>query len=189
MTAILRAIGRAKIPIAYSSGFHPHPKISFGPALSAGVEGLNEFFDMELKCIANTSDIVNRMNSALPNGINVLSTVSIPINEISLNEFISCYEYEIVIDKSMKKQINFFMSQKSCLVSRDNRTVDIRPLVKKAVTKDSTMKLILIDTDKAKARLHEILKVMLQKTTDEIQAILIKRIGIYGYNKAKQICL
>jgi radical SAM-linked protein len=44
-----RAIRRAQIEVAYSEGFNPHPKISFGPPLPVGVEGQREFVDIDLK--------------------------------------------------------------------------------------------------------------------------------------------
>ncbi len=43
---IERALRRANIPFSYTEGFHPTPRISFGPALPVGVEGLREYFDM-----------------------------------------------------------------------------------------------------------------------------------------------
>ena len=51
MTVMFRALRRAQIPVAYSAGFHPHPTISFGPALAVGVEGLKEYFDVELTAL------------------------------------------------------------------------------------------------------------------------------------------
>jgi len=71
MTALLRAIRRAKVPLTYSKGMHPHPKISFGPALPVGVEGTNEYFDIELPgvnphCFASPLEIVKRFQGLSP---------------------------------------------------------------------------------------------------------------------------
>jgi radical SAM-linked protein len=44
-----RALRRAEIAVAFSQGFNPHPKISFGPPLAVGVEGLAEYVDVELR--------------------------------------------------------------------------------------------------------------------------------------------
>ena len=46
--AIERALRRAKLPVAYSEGFNPHMKLSFGPALSVGVASDAEYVDVEL---------------------------------------------------------------------------------------------------------------------------------------------
>jgi radical SAM-linked protein len=47
MTLFHRAAVRAGVAIAFSQGFNPHPKISFGPALPVGMESESEYLDME----------------------------------------------------------------------------------------------------------------------------------------------
>ena len=106
MTSILRAARRADIPVSYSAGFHPHPKVSFGPALASGIEGLNEFFDIEISAFINATDFMNRLNSKLPQGIKALNAASIPLNAEALNNRISGYKYEIIIDESDVEHIN-----------------------------------------------------------------------------------
>jgi radical SAM family uncharacterized protein/radical SAM-linked protein len=190
MTALIRALRRAKIPVAYSTGFHPHPIIAFGPALAVGVEGLNEYFDIELMVLMGIPDFIKAVNSELPEGLEIHDAFLIPRNEHPLNDFISRYQYEVIIDKETDKQINSFMSRQECLVLRENganpsaaRTVDIRPMVEKAEVKGTTLHLMLVDKDSAKVRLYEVLKEMLQRPVEEIHLATIKRICLYGYNK------
>jgi radical SAM family uncharacterized protein/radical SAM-linked protein len=184
MLSILRALRRAEIPVAYSAGFHPHPKISFGPALAAGVEGLNEFFDVEIPLIISPSDFTEKLNAELPEGLRVLNATLISKKERALNDLFSSYEYEITIDNSLENNINSFMCRKICHVERKNKTVDIRPMVEKAEIKGNTLHLFLSDTDKVKVRLYELLKEMLQKGLEEVQALHVKRTALYGYNTA-----
>ena len=47
MTLFHRSCLRAGIPVAFSQGFNPHPKIAFGPALSVGIESEAEYLDLE----------------------------------------------------------------------------------------------------------------------------------------------
>ncbi|GBD97180.1 MAG TPA: TIGR03960 family B12-binding radical SAM protein [Nitrospirae bacterium] len=183
MTSILRAARRANIPVSYSAGFHPHPKVSFGPALASGIEGLNEFFDIEISAFINAADFLNRFNSELPQGIKALNAASIPLNAEALNSRISSYEYEIIIDGPDVEHINSFIARQSCPVAREKKTVDIRPMVEKVEIHGNRLHLIVADTDSAKVRLYEILKEMLQKTSEEIESSMIKRIELYGYNK------
>ncbi|MBI5097923.1 MAG: TIGR03960 family B12-binding radical SAM protein [Nitrospirae bacterium] len=194
MTAILRALRRAQIPVAYTTGFHPHPKISFGPALASGVEGLNEYFDIELTALLDTSDFLRMMNACLPEGLKVHEACLISPEERSLNDLISRYEYEITIEKETYNHINSFMGKQHCLVSREDKnrgdfsrpfsgpSVDIRPMAEKAEITGNTLNLLLVDTDRAKVRLYEILKEMLQRPVEEIQATMIKRVRLFGYN-------
>ena len=192
ITAILRAIRRAKIPLVYSEGFHPHPKISFGPALPVGVEGINEHFDIELPisinavprlwCEANSTDLLFRINASLPQGLEVLAATPITRNKKSLNEFISRYEYEIAIDKNMGESINSFIRLPRYLITRGEKIVDIRPLVERAKINNESLNLILTDKNGIKVRLYEILKELFQRPIEKIQTIPIKRIRLYGHS-------
>ncbi len=61
-----RAIRRAELPIRYSEGFNPHPKLSFGPALSLGLESFCEMLDIELTNNEKAESIKTALNTALP---------------------------------------------------------------------------------------------------------------------------
>jgi radical SAM-linked protein len=71
MHAILRALRRARLPMAYSQGFHPKPKVAFGPALPVGVESRCEYLDLELIGVQEASAIAARLAPALPPGLTV----------------------------------------------------------------------------------------------------------------------
>ncbi|UCH80013.1 MAG: TIGR03960 family B12-binding radical SAM protein [Nitrospiraceae bacterium] len=181
--AILRAVRRAHIPVAYSEGFHPHPKVSFGPALPSGVEGLQEFFDIELNEYMNEIEFKTMMNTQLPEGLEVKSAILIPERERSLSEIITCYDYEINIDKGDEKRIHSFTGMESVFIWRKNKKVDIRHMVTEANIQNNKLFLSLADTGTAHARLHEILQNMLHKTDEQVQSLIVKRTGLYGNNK------
>ncbi|MFN3739590.1 MAG: TIGR03936 family radical SAM-associated protein [Thermodesulfovibrionales bacterium] len=108
---IERALRRANIPLSYTEGFHPMPRISFGPALPVGVEGWREYFDMIvdsciIKQIGSESnsgwDIQKRdlwgslcsvINSVLPEDIRLNKLFLVPLKIESLSSFIKGYEY------------------------------------------------------------------------------------------------
>lgn len=69
---IQRAVKRAGINARYSEGFNPHMKTSFGFPLSLGTESIGEYFDIELNEDISTDDFLNRMNTALPEEMQVL---------------------------------------------------------------------------------------------------------------------
>ncbi len=185
--SIIRAVKRADIPVAFSEGFHPHPKISFGPALPSGVEGMQEFFDIELTELMHETDFIFMMNSQLPEGLEIKSAVLIPEGEKSLSEIISCYTYEVHIDKEDAKSIHSFTKLESVIVTRKNKKVDIRPMVTKANIQNNKLLLEVIDTDTANTRLYEILQEMLHKTLEEVQSMRITRTGLYGNNKVDHV--
>ncbi len=185
--SIFRALKRANIPIAYSDGFHPRPRFSFGPALPSGVEGLNEFFEIELTAYIKPDDFLNMVNSKLPEGLKLLAAVPVSKQEKSLSNLFSRYEYETTIDNSLKNNIKSFMDREHCEIQRERKTVDIRPMVESARIEDGKLHILLSDTEKANVRLYEALEALLQMPLEEIYSLIIKRTGLYGYNSDKTV--
>ncbi len=66
---IQRTLRRSGLPIRFTAGFHPHPKMSLGPSLPVGSEGTEEFFDVELMHEADVS--IELFNKSLPVGFRV----------------------------------------------------------------------------------------------------------------------
>ncbi|MDD5435165.1 MAG: TIGR03936 family radical SAM-associated protein, partial [Nitrospira sp.] len=62
ITTYARAFRRASVPVMFSEGFHPHPKMSFGPALPVGVESICEYMDAELTCTVDPELFKKRVN-------------------------------------------------------------------------------------------------------------------------------
>ena len=110
---IERALRRLEIPLAFSEGFHPAPKISFGPALPVGVEGMKEYFDMIIlnhyKKPLNPS-IINEVLPAVDNesnsGIRIRGLFLAPLKTESLESFIRAYEYIIKVkNEELRKKL------------------------------------------------------------------------------------
>ena len=60
-----RVLIRAGIPMWYTKGFNPHPKISFGYPLSIGTESMCEFLDMRIEREISMQEIMEQMNCEL----------------------------------------------------------------------------------------------------------------------------
>ena len=69
MHALLRSVRRVGLPMAYSQGYHPKPRVSFGPALPVGVESRCEYLDLELIGAHDAQAIADRLARALPPGL------------------------------------------------------------------------------------------------------------------------
>src|SRR5260221_14490462 len=73
--AFERALRRAAIPMGYSAGFHPHPKISYVGAAPTGVASEAEYLEIGL-ADARDPDVVRRdLDAALPPGLDILEVV------------------------------------------------------------------------------------------------------------------
>jgi radical SAM-linked protein len=64
-----KVLRRAKVRMAYSVGFHPKPRLSFGPALAVGLESRAEYLDFESLEPLDGPAVVARLNAASPPGM------------------------------------------------------------------------------------------------------------------------
>ncbi len=68
-----RSIMRAELPAVYSRGFNPHMKMTFSLPLSVGVTSSCECVDIEFESNVTDSEIMKRLNGALPTDIRIIS--------------------------------------------------------------------------------------------------------------------
>jgi len=72
MRAFQRAVRRADLPIAYSQGFNPHMKISWGNALKVGATSEREEAVLQFEQWAKPDEVKERLNRVLPRGLAIL---------------------------------------------------------------------------------------------------------------------
>jgi len=68
-----QTIRRSGLPIAYSQGFNPHQIISFALPLPLGMESVNDYADISLTTDVPHDEIIEKLNSAAPQGLRVLA--------------------------------------------------------------------------------------------------------------------
>ena len=68
-----RAFRRADLPLAFSKGFNPHPKLSFATALATGYTSAGEWIEVELDKELTPEVFTERVNAALPDGMRFVS--------------------------------------------------------------------------------------------------------------------
>jgi len=105
MSVVHRAVRRARIPVRFSEGFHPAPRIAFGDALPLGVESLAEIVDLELNEILAPSAIEEALNHELPDGIAVSEAVRIPPGTLSPAESVESSCYRIALNGEDREQL------------------------------------------------------------------------------------
>jgi len=77
MTVVHRATRRGGVPVRFSRGFHPQPRISFPDALPLGVESDAEILDFELFRPWSAREVADALNSQLPEGFRVLEAAAL----------------------------------------------------------------------------------------------------------------
>jgi radical SAM-linked protein len=73
--ALERALRRADVPMAYSAGFHPHPKISFANAAPTGTASEAEYVELGLAEHRDPAELRRALDTSLPDGLDVLEVV------------------------------------------------------------------------------------------------------------------
>jgi radical SAM-linked protein len=76
--AFERAIFRARVPMAYSSGFNPHPRISYAGAAPTGAASEAEYLEIALAEVVDPASVRALLEAALPDGLDVLEVVESP---------------------------------------------------------------------------------------------------------------
>lgn len=127
-----RALRRAEVPVAYSAGFSPRPRLSFGLALPTGAESLAEYLDVDLEGQATVSP--SALTSALPSGMDVGGTAALEPSDSSLQHAVVACDWRITLTQGPAGDAaQRFLDSPAVVVTRERKghqvTDDIRPSV------------------------------------------------------------
>jgi radical SAM-linked protein len=93
-----RALRRAALPVAYSSGHHPQPRLRFSPGLPLGAESDCEVVDIDFSEALSVEDFEHRFAGQLLEGITLLDVREVSLKEPSPDRGLSGFRYLIDID-------------------------------------------------------------------------------------------
>ncbi|MCL1979770.1 MAG: TIGR03960 family B12-binding radical SAM protein, partial [Proteobacteria bacterium] len=130
---IFRTLQRAGLPLLFSSGFNPTPRVSFSQALPVGVESLAESFDMDLsQPLTSLEETVALLNSRLPATIRVQAVEPAPGHVIRCSTTSYTLFAEAYPDKMLSNMAKF-LGCESFVIDRfrknRHKELDLRPLV------------------------------------------------------------
>lgn len=135
-----RALRRAGLPVAYSEGFSPRPKLSFGLALSTGHESMGEYLDVNLREGALDGDeavgtFAARVDPMLPEGLAIQAVEPLAPGSDSLQEAVTCCTWLLELTglepDGVAKAVDGALAAEAIMVTRERKgraaTDDIRP--------------------------------------------------------------
>jgi len=164
MRVFRRAIRRADLPISFSQGFHPLPRISLGLPLPVGIDGLAEYGDFIFRESLNPEEFLSKINKQLPNGIKILQCKNIPLESRSLFVLINCAIYEIKIlpgdwenelqHIEHKKQLAIFLGQDEIWIQKKKKKPP-RRATGEDLTKKINIRHLIHDISLLKENNHE----------------------------------
>jgi len=126
-----RAFVRARIPLRYSQGFHPHPKFSFASPSPVGVESRADYLDVELSRPMERETLRDRLAANLPEGIEIMDVAPIPLSERSVDAVTVGVVYQVDLPGTLtpptREDLERFLSLPSFVITRPRgREIDLR---------------------------------------------------------------
>jgi radical SAM-linked protein len=149
MSAWIRALRRCKVPLAYSQGFHPHPKIAFSSAVPVGEESLGEYMDVQFTSAVDANELAKQLDATSPEGLTVLDVTEVKVNAPSLMGINHGGVYKLAFPREdvaqLREKLQALADAESVWVDRKGKTrkgrrrgrrrlkvvnkVDIRPMI------------------------------------------------------------
>ena len=127
-----RTLRRARLPLAYSNGFKPHPKINIASALPLGYTGDREVMDIWLESEVPLQEIDFALQKASPPGIKIRKLESIDAKAPTLQTRLVASEYLITfldIIPELDTRLAILLTAKSLYRQRGEKSYDLRPLI------------------------------------------------------------
>jgi radical SAM-linked protein len=144
--ALVRALRRSSIALAYSIGYHPHPKISFATATSVGMESKQEYLDITAQeYSSDLNSLKSEINSALPLGIEILEIRMLSPDEKAIAQMLQGFEYELYLPAdidsprliAIEENIEKFLTASVFNIQKTSKgktvTKDIRPFIQSMI--------------------------------------------------------
>ncbi len=132
-TLLERAARRANLPLAYSQGFHPSPKIQLASALPLGFSSRAEIMDMWLTTECEVSRLRIDLQAALPNDIQILDIEPVDDRVPPLQTQVIAAEYEATLPdefaSDLTSRLSAIMEAASLPRERRGKPYDLRPLI------------------------------------------------------------
>ena len=133
-----RTLRRAELPVAYSEGFSPRPKLSFGLALSTGYESDGEYLDVDLDPAGEPPQLAaltGRLSALLPDGIDATAVCEVSRSEPSLQQAVTSCSWLIdLVDTTVAEAtgvVDRALAATELMLTRERKgkevTDDLRP--------------------------------------------------------------
>jgi radical SAM-linked protein len=127
-----RLFRRANLPLAYSHGFHPQPRINFASALPLGFTSQAEIVDIWLETSIPLADIETALKITLPPGIQIHQFEEIDSKAPTLQTQVVASEFTITVllpQKNLNERLSKILESSSLPRVRRGKAYDLRPLL------------------------------------------------------------
>lgn len=129
-----RTIRRAGLPLSYSGGFNPRPRLQIGAALPVGFAADAEWMDIWLVEPTAPEAVRDALARAAPEGLEVVRVDEVDLGEPALPRQVRAAEYEVIVEterspEEIHRRIDGLLAAQSLPRQRRGRPYDLRPLI------------------------------------------------------------
>jgi radical SAM family uncharacterized protein/radical SAM-linked protein len=186
-----RAARRSNLPVAFTAGFSPQVKSSYGPPLSVGHESSCEYMELYFTQKVSAEDVKTEFLDALPNGFKLLDLKKVPLVFPSIDILSNVAEYKIKDTGISTEEIDKFLSQDKILVKKTKKDktveIDVKPLIRFFQNEAGILKLQLRFGSGKTVKPEMILQKMLGNQENYARICAVERTELYVETKNGQI--
>lgn len=152
-----RALRKARLPIAYSEGFSPHPKVSFPDALPLGYASTGEYAELTFAAPVDLDVAMAALDAAFPDGLRVLTAVEVADGAPRLSKWLGASLWELAYPPADGLADGLAAAAKSVAaaealpVGRERKgetvEVDLRPALHTISTQGTTVAVVLLHVE------------------------------------------
>ena len=129
-----RTLRRAQVPLVYSQGFNPRPRISLGTALPLGCTSECELIDIWLKEECPPAHLLQDLRRVAPPGLQIKAVERVEKRQPSLQTQVVAVEYEVYIEpapilEELRSSVQTLLDAETLPRQRRGRDYDLRPLI------------------------------------------------------------
>ncbi len=191
-----KAMRRAEIDIAYTTGFSPHQIMSFASPLGVGMESNGEYMDIECHSVTTSKDMIERLNEVGAYGIEVTSVKVLPEHAGNAMASVAAARYTVRFRKGREpvfpendfvQKLEEFLASEQILITKETKTgvkeVDIRPGIYelKASQHPKTIQMLVDASSSGNIKPGKVIEAFLSKYGETLleNALLITREEVY----------
>lgn len=159
-----RTLRRAGLPLAYSQGFNPQPKMNLAEALPLGITSECEVMDVWLETHIDLEQAKKDLDRATPPGMRILSLNEVDERLPPLQTQVVAAEYRVTVSGGvtvdLDSRLRDLLSQPTLMRERRGKHYDLRPLIESLSVEENVLVMKLSARDGATGRPDEVLKAL-----------------------------
>ncbi len=183
-----RAFRRLKLPLAFSQGFHPHPKMTFGGPLSVGVSSEYEIMEVELDGAVDVASFMARFNEFSPAGLKLIDYRAVQ-KATSLMHAVALIRYRVDLPVGSCNLVSAFQAAETIILRKQNKKrrwvdKDLKPFVADIVacgSQDGVDRYIISthSFDSGSAKPRDVIAILCRDSALDIHAVSITRTVLF----------